>query len=203
MTGWTLAVVLLAVGLLPLGVVQLTLGREVRRLRDDVNALSQERHGRGSEPGGPALAGPALADAALRHAALGDGALGDGAPGDAALAGAARADAASTAARSSHLRVDRSRSVAGPTEDVLKPTPLGPDDGEPDPTVARVASVTLSGPLIKVAAFSSGVRRALDEETRMRVAYAFRKELRRQRRVRRQRTAARAAGPLRDGGWHP
>jgi hypothetical protein len=91
----------------------------------------------------------------------------------------------------------------GPDDDVLRPTPLGAPAVEPDLSTTRVASVTLSGPLLKVAAFSSGVRHAFEEETRMRVAYAFRKELRRQHRVRRKRDAARAAGPPRDGGWHP
>jgi hypothetical protein len=73
---------------------------------------------------------------------------------------------------------------------VLRPMPLGPADVDPDPSASRVASVTLAGPLIKVASFSHGVRRALAEESRMRVAYAFRKELRRQRKVRRKRAAA-------------
>lgn len=56
-----------------------------------------------------------------------------------------------------------------------------------DLTTARIASVTLGGPLIKVAAFSHGVRRALDEEQRMRISHAVRKELRRQRKLRRRR----------------
>ncbi len=83
---------------------------------------------------------------------------------------------------------------------VLTPTPLGPPEVELDLSVSRVASVTLSGPLIKVAAFSHGVRRALAEESRMRVAYAFRKELRRQRRLRRKRATA---GPPGKEGWRP
>ncbi len=89
-----------------------------------------------------------------------------------------------------------------PREDdvVLTPTPIGPPDVELDLSVSRVASVTLAGPLIKVAAFSHGVRRALSEETRMRVAYAFRKELRRQRKLRRKRATA---GPPRDDGRRP
>jgi hypothetical protein len=77
---------------------------------------------------------------------------------------------------------------------VITPMPIGPPEVEPDLSVSRVASVTLAGPLIKVAAFSHGVRRALAEESRMRVAYAFRKELRRQRKVRRKRSAARPPG---------
>ncbi len=60
------------------------------------------------------------------------------------------------------------------------------DDAD-DLTTARIASVTMGRPLIKVAAFSHGVRRALDEEQRMRISYAVRKELRRQRKLRRRR----------------
>jgi hypothetical protein len=64
-----------------------------------------------------------------------------------------------------------------------------------DPTVSRVVSVTLAGPLIKVAAFSHGVQRALREESRMRIAYAFRRELKQQRRMRRRQSVRRAASP--------
>src|SRR5262245_22313012 len=59
--------------------------------------------------------------------------------------------------------------------------------GDDELTRAKIASVTLGGPLIKVAAFSHGVRHALDEEQRMRISYAVRKELRRQRKMRRRR----------------
>lgn len=71
-----------------------------------------------------------------------------------------------------------------------------PDD---DLTTARIASVTLGGPLIKVAALSHGVRRALREEHRMRIAYVVRKEMRRQRNIRRRRRAERAPSQ----GWTP
>lgn len=84
---------------------------------------------------------------------------------------------------------------------VITSVPIGPAEAGPDLHMTRVASVALAGPLIKVAAFSHGVRRALDEETRMRIAYAFRKELRRQRRLRRRRAAT--AGPPRKEGWRP
>ncbi len=70
---------------------------------------------------------------------------------------------------------------------------------EDDPTTARIASVALGGPLIKVAAFSYGVRHALDEEQRMRISYAVRMELRRQRKMRRRRRAQRAPSE----GWRP
>ncbi len=72
-----------------------------------------------------------------------------------------------------------------------------PSDG--DVTTARVASVTLAEPLIKAAAFTSGLRRALDEEHRMRFSAAFRRELRRQRKLRRRQRASR----LRDSGPLP
>lgn len=85
---------------------------------------------------------------------------------------------------------------------VIRPTPLGPVEVEPDPSGTRVASVTLASPLIKVAAFSHGVRRALTDDSRMRVAHAFRKELRRQHRIRRKRADS-GSGPPRKVGWRP
>lgn len=59
-----------------------------------------------------------------------------------------------------------------------------------DLTTARIASVTFGRPLIKVAAFAHGVRRALEDEQRVRMAVAFRQELRRQRKLRRRATRA-------------
>lgn len=85
-------------------------------------------------------------------------------------------------------------------DDIIRPVPIGAGDVEPDLSDSRVASVTLAAPLIKVAALSHGVRRALSEENRMRAAYAFRKELRRQRRLRRKRPSA---GPPPKEGWRP
>ena len=58
--------------------------------------------------------------------------------------------------------------------------------------VSRVASVTLATPLVKVAAFSHGVRRALDDDSRMRIAHAMRRELKSQRKMRRRRRSRRA-----------
>lgn len=58
--------------------------------------------------------------------------------------------------------------------------------------VSRVASVTLATPLIKVAALSHGVRRALDDDSRMRIAHAMRRELKSQRKMRRRRRSRRA-----------
>ncbi len=83
-------------------------------------------------------------------------------------------------------------------EDVSVITHLDEDRGD-DLTTARIASVVLGGPLIKVAAFSHGIRRALREEHRMRVAYVVRKEMRRQRKIRRRRRSE----PAPSQGWRP
>lgn len=72
-------------------------------------------------------------------------------------------------------------------------------DPEPVTTTGRVASMTVGGPLIKVAAFTHGIRRALREEQRMRIAYVVRKELRQQRKTRRRRRADQAPSQ----GWRP
>ncbi|MBA2774961.1 MAG: hypothetical protein H0U36_13085 [Nocardioidaceae bacterium] len=83
-------------------------------------------------------------------------------------------------------------------EDITVITHLDVDYG-PAPTTAQVASVTLGDPLIKVASFAHGVRRALREEQRMRIAYVVRKELRQQRKTRRRRRAEQAPSQ----GWRP
>jgi hypothetical protein len=67
-----------------------------------------------------------------------------------------------------------------------------PEADDADLTARRVVSVTLARPLIKVAALSYGIRRALDDENRFKVRYAMRRELRRQRKMRRRRRAGRA-----------
>jgi hypothetical protein len=77
--------------------------------------------------------------------------------------------------------------------DVPVITALSSPVDEPDPGVSRVATVTLARPLVKVAAFSYGLRRALDDERRFRVRSAMRVELKRQRKMRRRRRA----------GWAP
>lgn len=68
-----------------------------------------------------------------------------------------------------------------------------------DPAAASVVSLVAADPMIKLAAFTYGVRRALGEEQRMRVVYAFRKELKRRRRMQRQE----AVRPPRNAGWRP
>lgn len=73
-------------------------------------------------------------------------------------------------------------------------------DGAPtaeEPTVStqQVVSTTLGEPMIKVAAFSHGVRQALREERRAHLAYQVRREYRRRRRESRARVrAAQRAG---------
>jgi hypothetical protein len=60
-----------------------------------------------------------------------------------------------------------------------------------EPTVAEVVSVTLAAPLIKVAALSHGLRYALRADSRMRIGYAVRRELKQQRKLRRRRSTHR------------
>ena len=86
-----------------------------------------------------------------------------------------------------------------PVEDVPVITALADEVDDVDLTTRRVASVTLARPLIKIAALSFGVRRALDDESRMRVRLTMRRELKRQRKMRRRRRAGRAPSQ----GWVP
>jgi hypothetical protein len=72
-------------------------------------------------------------------------------------------------------------------------TDMSHEGSETEPTVSRVVSVTLAGPLIKVAALSHGLQRALSEDSRMRIAHAFRRELKQQRKLRRRQPVRRAA----------
>jgi hypothetical protein len=74
-------------------------------------------------------------------------------------------------------------------------TDMSNEGSEPEPTVSRVVSVTLAGPLIKVAALSHGLQRALSEDSRMRITHAFRRELKQQRKLRRRQPVRRAASP--------
>jgi hypothetical protein len=82
--------------------------------------------------------------------------------------------------------------AAGEPEGVPVITAIDQRGDEVDLSVSRVASVTLARPLIKVAAFSYGVRRALADENRFRFRYAMRQEFKRQRKLRRRRRAGRA-----------
>jgi hypothetical protein len=63
--------------------------------------------------------------------------------------------------------------------------PAAPADGRPVPD-RIVLSATLGEPLVKAAAFTFGVRRALAAESRHRIRFAMRREVRRSRKQRRQ-----------------
>jgi hypothetical protein len=104
---------------------------------------------------------------------------------------ASRTDGVSTAPTGS---TGSTGSTGGPPDEITVITDIDNRDRDrsADLSTARVASVTLGGPLIKVAAFSHGVRHALDEEQRLRIRYAVRKELRHQRKMRRRRRTERA-----------
>jgi hypothetical protein len=96
-------------------------------------------------------------------------------------------------------RVDPSRDV-DPRPVALITAMASESADETPPSVTRVVSVTFAGPLIKVAALSHGLQHALREESRMRIGYAVRRELKRQRKLRRRQPSGRAAprGPVPD-----
>jgi hypothetical protein len=90
---------------------------------------------------------------------------------------------------------DPQPAIGGSASDKSADVPLITGISEPDDaplSTARVASITLAGPIMKVAAFTYGLRYALHEERRMRVSYVMRKELRHQRKMRRRRRAQRS-----------
>ena len=78
-----------------------------------------------------------------------------------------------------------------PTEAGVVPE-LVPADAEVVPTHSEIAAATLSHPLVRVAALSYGIRRALREENRDRVRALVRRDIRRRHKLRR-RAARRAA----------
>lgn len=88
------------------------------------------------------------------------------------------------------------RAVAA-RDDVLTPTPLGTGELVTASVRTFALSSAVSSSLVKVAALTYGLRRALDEQSRLRVGDAFHRELRRQRRLRRRRAKSR---PARDPG---
>jgi hypothetical protein len=90
---------------------------------------------------------------------------------------------------------DPQPAIGGSASDKSADVPLITGISERDDTelsTARVASITLAGPIMKVAAFTYGLRYALHEERRMRVSYVMRKELRHQRKMRRRRRSQRS-----------
>ena len=109
----------------------------------------------------------------------------------------ARADTAALRARLDELERSAARPAAAP---VVPPadyliTTAGADTDEatgvrvPD---RAVLSVTLGEPLVKAVAFGYGVRRALSPESRHRILFAMRREVRRARKQRRRETRAAA-----------
>ncbi|MGB0098870.1 MAG: hypothetical protein WBP61_01190 [Nocardioides sp.] len=89
-------------------------------------------------------------------------------------------------------RVDRSRPVAGRESDYVI-TDLGGDTGaEPQPSevapsvgAALFADLVLRESVVKAAGLAHGVRRALDAESRNRIRFEMRREIRRARKQRR------------------
>jgi hypothetical protein len=74
--------------------------------------------------------------------------------------------------------------VALPDQYVITDAGNGRRPGE-IPLSRRTMALTMGEPLVKVAAFSSGVGRALREETRAHIAYQVRREMKQRRRQRR------------------
>jgi hypothetical protein len=94
-----------------------------------------------------------------------------------------------------HERAAEGTAATVPVITAVRLRPVDRDGGAV--TNSRVASVTLGEPLIKLAALSHGVRRALDDEHRLRLRLVMRRELRRQRKLRRRR----AGGTTGAEGW--
>lgn len=101
----------------------------------------------------------------------------------------ARADVDTLLARVDELSAELAASRApAPVEDgYLITTAGGPVDRSLLPQVPEraVLSVTVGEPLVKLAAFGYGLRRALSAESRNRIAFEMRREARRARKARR------------------
>lgn len=116
-----------------------------------------------------------------------------------AAAASARADMEALRAQveelSSELAVARGAADGVPPQTEYVITTAGEPVADPGglPTVPdrAVLSVTLGEPLVKIAAFGYGVRRALSAETRNRISFEMRREIKRARKERRR--AARRA----------
>ncbi|HEX5771223.1 MAG TPA: hypothetical protein VFY11_09670 [Nocardioidaceae bacterium] len=102
---------------------------------------------------------------------------------------AARADVDTLVARVDELSAELAASRApAPAEDgYLITTAGGPVDRSLLPHVPEraVLSVTVGEPLVKLAAFGYGLRRALSAESRNRIAFEMRREAKRARKARR------------------
>lgn len=80
----------------------------------------------------------------------------------------------------------RIESAVGPAEAEFVITSVGASRPEPTDVPDRlVLGATLGEPLVKAAAFTHGIRRALSAESRNRIRFAMRQEVRRSRRERR------------------
>jgi hypothetical protein len=93
---------------------------------------------------------------------------------------------------------------APPSGQPVEPHPLTITDlGGTDPEPGPVRRVSFGTPMIKLAAFSYGVRRALGEDTRTLAAVTMRRELKRQRRQHRRgrRRDAATSSPAQTHGW--
>jgi hypothetical protein len=111
---------------------------------------------------------------------------------------AARGEAARLSARVEELSrrledlthaAEESRTTSGPETERLPAEFVITRAGEPEPDLAvpdrLVLSATVGEPLIRVAAFAHGVRRALAAESRNRIFFEMRREVRRSRKQRR------------------
>ena len=106
---------------------------------------------------------------------------------------AARADVESLRARLEDLEASRPATTAPPVAPRAEYliTSAGPGDEDPGPARVpdrAVLSVTLGEPLVKAVALGYGLRRALSPDSRNRIAFAMRREVRRARKQRRRDT---------------
>jgi hypothetical protein len=112
---------------------------------------------------------------------------------DQAALAAARADVEALSARleelSAELAISRGAAAMAPPQAEYVITTAGDPaarEGDPPQVPERaVLSVTLGEPLVKAAAFGYGLRRALSAETRNRIAFEMRREVKRVRKERR------------------
>ncbi|HEX6248349.1 MAG TPA: hypothetical protein VFZ64_10800 [Nocardioidaceae bacterium] len=104
---------------------------------------------------------------------------------------AARGDVEALRARleelSAELAASRGAAAAVPVqaEYVITTAGEGEDTSRPAQSERATLGLTLGEPLVKVAAFGYGLRRALAPETRNRIAFEMRREVRRARKQRR------------------
>ena len=113
----------------------------------------------------------------------------------------ARADLTTLQARLEELEAARAATPVTPPVEYLITTAPAAGERRPEPVdvpLRSVVSVSLAEPLLKTVALAYGVRRALSPESRNRIAFEMRREVKRARKQRRRsarqaRQAARAA----------